>query len=232
MSEIIFTNVKKWKIKKEYFPSVAYNNIPEWYKKISPYIDLNDKKQVTNSTVKKCIPFFDAMTSGYLIYLPSRLYVYRMNDGTPVFEPEDVELKLNLIDYHTSSQVGQYIEKENTVIPKILNPWSIKTDPGYSCFILNPLHRKSPISIMEGIVDTDTSTSNINFPFTIPEDFEGNIEEGTPIAQIIPFKREKYVMKIGDEKEIEEAMTCAREVVNIEKINVYKDLFWSRKEYK
>ena len=39
-------------------------------------------------------------------------------------------------------------------------------------------------------------------------------------------------MKIGGEKEIEEAMISAREVINRDKTNVYKDMFWSRKEYK
>jgi hypothetical protein len=34
--------------------------------------------------------------------------------------------------------------------------------------------------------------------------FEGLIPKGTPVAQVIPFKRDKWKMKIGSKKEIEE----------------------------
>jgi len=229
MSEIIFTNIKDWPIKEEYYPAPSKNSIPDWYKITPSY--LSDKKSINTSTVKKCMPFFDAMTSGYIIYLPSSVYVYRLKNGSPCFEVKDKYLNLFLIEYHGSDQVEKYLNKKDEAIPKIVNPWSIKTENGYSCFIVNPLHRKSPLRIFEGIVDTDTFTTNINFPFILEDGFEGEIEEGTPVAQVIPFKRESYSMKIGEEKEKNEAFLITRDFGLYEGINKYKKEFWEKKEY-
>jgi hypothetical protein len=227
MTQIVFTNIKDWDIQKEYYPSPAKNTIPEWYKDLPTYTDT--EKTISSSTVKKCMPFFDAMTSGYIIYLPTSLYVYRLLDGTPIFEPENPALKLFLIENHGASQATGYSDTITRSIPKIINPWAIKTDPGYSSFIVNPLHRKSPIKILEGIVDTDEFISNINFPFLLEKEFEGVIESGTPIAQIIPFKRESYTMKIENENKA--SLSFAREFNGNDSVNIYKKKCWSRKEY-
>jgi len=227
MPEVTFVNIKDWEIEKKYSPSPAKNTIPEWYKKIAPYTE--NEKKISTSTVKKCMPFFDAMTSGYIIYLPTSIYVHRLLDGTPVFEPEKPELKLFLIEYHGASQAKGYSDLITRSVPKIVNPWAIKTDPGYSSFIVNPLHRKSPIKILEGVVDTDEFISNINFPFLLEDGFEGTIDSGTAIAQIIPFKRESYKMKIESNKT--ENLSYARNFGGKDNVNIYKNMSWTRKEY-
>jgi hypothetical protein len=57
---------------------------------------------------------------------------------------------------------------------------------------------------MEGVVDTDTYNAPVNFPFVLKNvNFEGLIPAGTPIAQVIPFKREEWKMQIGTEKDLE-----------------------------
>jgi hypothetical protein len=57
---------------------------------------------------------------------------------------------------------------------------------------------------MPGIVDTDTYNAAVNFPFVLnePNKFEGLIPAGTPIAQVIPFKREFWEMSIGVEADL------------------------------
>ena len=60
MPEVTFVNIKDWNIEKEYYPTPAKNTIPEWYKNIAPYTE--NEKKISTSTVKKCMPFFDAMT--------------------------------------------------------------------------------------------------------------------------------------------------------------------------
>ena len=55
-------------------------------------------------------------------------------------------------------------------------------------------------SIIPGIVDTDTYNIEINFPFVVNGDkypsLRSLIKRGTPIVQVIPFKREQWRMKM------------------------------------
>ena len=84
------------------------------------------------------------------------------------------------------------------MFPKWINPWGIKTPKGYSIFIKNLPHRESIFTILEGVVDTDEYHVPVNFPFVINDvNFEGLIPAGTPIAQILPFKRENWKMTSG-----------------------------------
>jgi len=84
-------------------------------------------------------------------------------------------------------------------------------------------------TILEGIVDTDQYHKPVNFPFVFKnKDFNGLIPAGTPIAQVIPFKRDSWNMEIVDN---------SLEIKNIESkmnslfLNKYKKFFWSSKEY-
>jgi hypothetical protein len=44
--------------------------------------------------------------------------------------------------------------------------WSIRTARGWSCLLLPRLNRPDPVvHIFAGVVDTDTYTAPINFPF-------------------------------------------------------------------
>jgi hypothetical protein len=61
--------------------------------------------------------------------------------------------------------------------------------------------------------------------------FEGMIPKGTPIAQVIPFKREGWQMKIGSEKELKEQNTVT-EKLKIKFFDKYKSMYWNSKEYK
>jgi hypothetical protein len=115
--------------------------------------------------------------------------------------------------------------------PKFNNPYGIKTPPGYSCLFIQPLHRESRFTIFPGIVDTDTYTSQVNFPFILnDENWEGIIPAGTPMAQVIPFKRESWTHSFGSEKEIKEERLVSQKRKSMF-INAYKKHFWNRKSY-
>jgi hypothetical protein len=83
--------------------------------------------------------------------------------------------------------------------------------------------------ILEGIVDTDTYTAAVNFPFVLktPTD-EFMIPAGTPIAQVIPFKRDKWKSSFSNDKEISNATTT---YLNSQFFDRYKRMFWARKSY-
>jgi len=201
--EIIFT--KMHDVSDMYFPQPSSSFLPEWYKKTESYhgaqvknlgFDLN-----TNATVKKCIPVFDALTSGYIIPTYADLWIKRNNDGHPVYLISDGPR----IEYHPIIQAPYHPNMNQFPYPKWINPWGIKTPPGYSVLFVQPFHRESVFTILPGIVDTDQYASPVNFPFVLNDiNFEGLIPAGTPVAQVIPFQREEWQMEIGKQESLEE----------------------------
>ena len=225
--KIIFTNTSGIDIEQ---PQPASKFIPDWYKNMESYIGGEKKPSAglgTLATIKRCMPVFDAITSGYIITSPADVYV-RIKDEKQFFEWS----ALNLIDFHPIEQAPEHPNRKPHAYPKWINPWAIKTPKGYSTLFTQPMHRESVFTILPGIVDTDTYTAPVNFPMVINDpNFEGLIPQGTPIAQVIPFKREDWQMDIGSEKELKEQNSISLKLY-IKFFDKYKSMFWSRKEYK
>jgi hypothetical protein len=225
---ITFTNISDFKDIEQPLPASSF--IPDWYKNMTSYIT-GEKKPVgdtpTNATIKRCMPVFDAITAGYIITLPADVYV-SVKDGQQLFEWPS----LDLIEFHSTSQATTHPARNQYAYPKWKNHWAIKTPKGYSTLFIQPMHRESVFSILPGVVDTDEYTAPVNFPFVINDpEFEGYIYKGTPIAQVIPFKRDTWEMQIGGEKELEEQKNVTRKN-NTKFFDKYKTMFRAKKEYK
>lgn len=225
--KITFTNASGIDIEQ---PQPASKFVPDWYKNMESYIGKEKKPNGgggTNATIKRCMPVFDAITAGYIITSPADVYV-SLKDGQQFFEWSN----LGLISFHIIEQAPEHPNRKPHAYPKWMNPWAIKTPKGYSTLFTQPMHRESVFTILPGIVDTDTYTAQVNFPFVVNDpNFEGLIPKGTPIAQIIPFKREDWQMEIGSEKELKEQFNITQKLQS-KFFDRYKSMFWSRKEYK
>ena len=231
-NEIIFTDTGN--IPEAYYPKPASGSVPDWYKNMVSYLG-NGKiptgTKNTNATIKRCMPVFDAMTAGYILYTFTDIYVSQ-KDGYPYFNWNSYVP----IQFHGIEQAPTHPSrgslKDFGLYPKFMNPWAIKTPKGYSTLFTQPMHRESVFTILDGVVDTDNYTSQVNFPFVLNDwNFEGMIPAGTPMVQVIPFKRESWQMQIGNEKNLQE----------VNKINTYlltsffdsyKNKFRKPKEYK
>jgi hypothetical protein len=211
-------------------PKPAFSFIPDWYKDTESYIGgkkIPDGKGITTATIKKCIPVFDAITSGYIITLPADVCV-SIKDGQQYFEWSN----FGLVAFHPIEQAPKHPESKPHAYPKWMNPWAIKTPNGYSTLFVQPFHRKSIFTILPGIVDTDSYMAPVNFPFVINDPlFEGYILKGTPIAQVIPFKRDSWKMEFGEEKELNEQKNITIQL-GTKFFDRYKSMFWNKKEYK
>jgi hypothetical protein len=225
--KIIFTNILERNLEE---PKPASKFIPDWYKNLESYV-VGEKKPNgfgdTTATAKKCMPVFDALTAGYIITSPADVYV-SIRDGEQFFE----WVSCDLISFHPVSQAPEHPLRQPHSYAKWNNPWAIKTPKGYSVLIVQPFHRESSFTILPGVVDTDTYTPAINFPFVMNDpNFQGLIPAGTPIAQVIPFKREDWKMEIGSEEELKEQRNITQKL-QTKFFDRYKQMFWSRKEYK
>jgi hypothetical protein len=200
-------------------PVPASRLVPEWYRKMP-----GAAEQI--ETVKKCVPVLDALTSGYMITLPTDVYFNNENKNFWYDAPFDINS-----DHHEVQTQGVDIGSEYDEQPhKWVNQWLIQTPKGYSCLFIHPLNRMDlPFRSFTGIVDTDRHPLIINFPFVMKKDFYGKIPEGTPIIQIIPFKRDDWKADVVDDKAFKDHPE-AHEVEN-PPFNWYKRKWWTRKVY-
>jgi len=224
--KITFINTEN--IDEKYIPIPSSDSLPEWYKNTMSYIDGKKKPNgngETTATIKKCIPVFDAISAGYLILSPADIYVSK-KDGMVWYEWA-AGFK---VEFHPVEQALNHPERKDAPYPKWVNPWGIKTPSGYSCLFTQPMHRDLPFTLLDGIVDTDTYTAPVNFPFTLNDiTWEGLIPAGTPIAQVIPFKRESWKMEVSNDNENVNKIT---RLLRSKFFDSYKNQFWHRKEYK
>jgi hypothetical protein len=226
--EIKFTNVLGF----DFFPpKPAVKDVPQWYKDTPEYVnDYGKKVEIDNQTphtIKKCIPVFDSITSGYILYTQADVQVTQ-EDGYPFYRWSSQ----GVINFHPVKQAPMHPARNDAPYPKWVNPYAISTPPGYSLLFTQPFHRESVFTILPGIVDTDTYKAPVNFPFVLNNvKWEGIIEAGTPMVQVIPIKRDSWKHSIGLEKDRIEQNLIA-EKLKIYFFNSYKKLFWSRKEYR
>jgi len=246
MSKIKFTNTLGYSELLK--PVPASTMIPQWYKETDSYVGgvkRPNGKAGTLATIKRCMPVFDAISAGYLILLPADVWV-SLKEGIPVDEKtgepaEGVPTKISqyfewsnfeLLNFHPIEQAPLHPAKNEYAYPKWNNYWSIETPKGYSIQIIQPMHRESVFTIMPAIVDTDKYNAPINFPMVINDPkFEGLIPKGTPIAQVIPFKRENWTMEFGSEEDFSNQHNTNLEL-QTKFFDRYKSMFRTIKEYK
>lgn len=218
-------------------PKPASQFVPEWYRKTGSLIDpekgirMSDGNigHYTNLTVKRCVPFFDAMTSGYIVTLPSDVLFVDPNE----FKNRVLwNVTYPVVGSHGLEQLGKMpIPEGYDEVMKWNFPFVIKTPPGYSCMFMHPNFLYDvPFMTISGIVDTDKHPVPINFPFFIKHRFLGKIEKGTPICQIIPFKRDAWKSETGNFDRQKMGSVFNDFYSMIEKS--YRNRFWSRKSYK
>jgi hypothetical protein len=241
--KITFTNTMG--VHEEYSPKPASSFVPDWYKNLESYTNGEKKPSGdgnTTATIKRCMPVFDAIVSGYIITTYTDIFVSQK----PTFNQNGEKTGNTIpwyewpsfapIGWHPLEQAPTHPNKNNLSeggsYPKFINPWSIQTPPGYSVLFTAPMHRESVFTILDGVVDTDKYTAPVNFPFVLNDwKFEGLIPAGTPVAQVIPFKRDSWEIEIGQESHL----TNQNKITGLLRsrfFDTYKIQYRQTKEYK
>lgn len=167
----------------------AHKFWPQWLKKQRPIVD-------EMSTVRKCPAVLDVVCMGYI--LPMWTDVKLMKTSQGVAWIGDVNGK-----FHGLHQIGMYPFQPDDYkgVVHFFNPWEIITPEGYSVMITAPYYDAHPnIKPLPGVIDTDVyHEAHINMIFNAPYDTPIEIKKGTPIAQVVPFKREHYTHTVSND---------------------------------
>lgn len=217
-----------------YKPIPAVQGLPDWYKQLRPFIG-DDKKYnlnggQTNVTVKWCNPFGDALGAGYYILLENGVSVQGFGIEKRF---EWLSGGKEVVGTHSELQIDEKVIPSgyNKQPFKFKNYYGIQLPRGYSAIFTHPLNRTElPFLTLTGVVDVDDYNNPVNFPFFVREDFEGIIEAGTPIAQVIPFKRESWKMEVEEYDQYKTQSLVHKFYAYV--YRAYKLHYWKRKEYK
>ena len=185
--------------------------IPQWFKDMKDFIEIpgnkteppgffdkvgDTAKKLHGGTVKRCPAIVDLISGGYII--PMWADTLLQNDGT-LLEWDNKNFPYG-IEFHGNSQIYNWKLGKNDFREgvKFANPWRIYTPPGYSVMFLAPYYQfEKRFTVLSGIVETDTYHS-INFPTLIHTKKDIIIERGTPFIQVIPFKRDDFMLDVGE----------------------------------
>lgn len=212
-------------------PKPAKRFIPDWYKKMQTRLEQNNNAG-TNAmkspgTIKACVPVLDYITGGYIIPVPFDLIV-EIIDGQHHFH---YDVPYPFVSGHAPAQIeGAPFESQRP--HKLTNPWFIETPKGYSCFFFKPYYADTKgIDILPAIVDTDNYTE-VNFPFFFTETEDGKyfIPRGTPIAQVLPFKRDNFEMEMRESTHVEGLRQKLLPATIFK--DMYKTMFRAKKSYR
>lgn len=215
-------------------PQPSLRLIPDWYKSIPPFSNKDKKLKFPinsgthNSTLKKCMPFMDAMTAGYMVVLDDDIYIEQV-DSKPFIRWKSSE---EMITGHTQEQFENFPipDQYHNLVLKWQNDFVIKTPKGFSALFTHPSNRIDlPFFTLSGFVDCDTYNQTVQFPFLLRKGFEGIITSGTPVAQMIPIKRESWKSKREKYNE-EQIYKSTREFLRTF-ADSYKKNWWVKKEY-
>lgn len=220
-------------------PIPASQALPTWYTNMSNKGDetksspcMVNGEFAFNTTLKRCQPFRDALSFGYVQLAWQDIFFQTDEDNSIDF------------GFPISPSICHLRETQNTSYP--VNPmyngiefaWEPKWYPelpkGYSCLITHPLNRFDlPFVTLSGVIDADDyviSHSFANLPFYLVKGFTGVIPTGTPLWQIIPFKRDSWEGKpnaFDIKKYVKETSRVKRHL-----LNAYRKEHWKKKVYK
>tara|TARA_B100001564_G_C20667999_1_gene684737 strand:- start:1955 stop:2815 length:861 start_codon:yes stop_codon:yes gene_type:complete len=192
----------------EFFRPIPASKVqPDWWKKSKIHML---EKGIPSITLRACPAMHDWLATGYMIQTMRDIHCNYEDDywfaSVPWNEEEGSWEESYASPTHNKAQLmGENFTHlkpdESGSRPydafKFRVPWSVMTPPGYSCLYLDPfLHQNKYYRTWQGMMDTDMfntgtdSTQIIMYPTC---DHSFIIPKGSVVAQIVPYRREKWV---------------------------------------
>lgn len=249
MKRIRFVPINRYTMDNLVPPQPAKNYLPDWYKQGESAIfnDTLKKASLTDKNIsggmKACIPFFDAMVSGYIMETWESIEIYENSNEVLKWRyvqknpyTDQWDLKENIEQHMLEERhgdIGHTIPRpaghaQNHMI--VHGKWGVRLPKGWSLLITQPFNRWDlPFTVTSGIMDSDEWWTSGNVPFFFKEGWTGVIPAGTPFCQMIPIKRSSWVSYVS-------VLSTPRvkylaDQVGGKTIGWYKKNTWVKKQY-
>ena len=176
-------------------PLPARAALPDWLRAMAPRV-ASEMHGRPIRTLKQCPPFVDAMSFGFMIFLPCDVQVqngqFSWHWPLPALAVK-AHPKAPL-SFHVPEQLaGSPLAHGTQVAIKFNSFWTVEVESGFALMVVHPINRDDlPFRTVTGLVDADQfSGVGINFPavWTQPA-FSGTLPRGTPVAQCFAVPRE------------------------------------------
>ena len=212
----------------------ARSHIPEWFLKTKPFLNefKNNKiNKIPKVSFKVCTAFTESFSLGYVLTLPVDIVIEQTEAGPAISWKKDLNDTIVSVREDDSPN-------KNLPVPEgfssIHFTWVTKTvieiPKGYSMLLTHPLNRYDlPFYTLSGVVDGPYTMPGGNVPVFFKKDFEGIIEKGTPIAQILLFKRENWKKEIDYDIFKQSTINESNTITKI--FGWYKKEIWKKKIY-
>tara|TARA_R110002020_G_scaffold472837_2_gene701330 strand:+ start:896 stop:1645 length:750 start_codon:yes stop_codon:yes gene_type:complete len=225
----------KW-LKMQPAPKPAVSYKPTWYKE-SPLYSPGNKfkftKENKNMTFKKCLPFIDGINAGYILELRKDIFIQENStDESNTFDITWNSDELVIGIHHSNTKLITPPEGYHSQVVTYIWNYIVQTPKGYSTLFCEPLgYQNGVLKAIPAVVDTDAKALNFHLSLHLRKGFTGLIPKGTPLVQIIPFKRESWTHEVSN-LELGEHTILQETTFNATIFNNYRDLSWSKKDYK
>lgn len=187
---------------RDFKPVLASSIQPDWWKRAKAG-ELT--RGMVQQTIRSCPAMDDWLKSGWILLSNRDIHVINGIGGDDkgkktfaTYDPHDSGYNSSSHPITQTLDAFEYLGEDKPIKDafKMRNPWNIKTPEGYSCFYLDPfLFQNNHFACWQGIIDTDTfnvGMDNAQIIFYPKVDHSFVIPKGTPLCQIIPYKREKW----------------------------------------
>lgn len=192
------------------FPPIpAKKALPDWFKQMSPSIDVPPNKSRfpfgiskalrlsnINATIRRCPGVISYLSEGYLIPLWSDFLVQVRGDVVYCMGSNELahaSPHSKAMQYNTMPIPNSYIQDS----VKFTNPWKVKTPPGWSVMLSQPFyHYEQRFMVMTGVVDSDVYPHIHVNTFFRRGDADHQLRMGMPLVHVMPFKRDSLDMEV------------------------------------
>jgi hypothetical protein len=193
----------------EFPPIPARKALPEWFKQMSPSIELPPgtsrfpfgiskalKLSNVNATIRRCPGIISYFSEGYLVPLWSDFLVQIR--GKTVYCAGSNELgkaspHSKEMQYNTMPLPDDYLEDS----VKFLNPWKVRTPPGWSVLVSQPFyHFEQRFTALTGVIDSDVYHHLHVNTFFRKGDRDHQLKMGMPFLHVMPFERKDLELEV------------------------------------
>lgn len=177
-------------------PQPAEKFIPNWFSKVPPFRNEELRSVLKRGTSKGCPSFIDTFKEGYIIPAPCDIYLRVEDNGTWEWMTGS---PLITCEIHNDEQLVDYLPKSSNVrkVFKLVLPFTIHTPRNIWMKQVPMFWDYNPdFHIAYGQFNTNkVHQVNLQILYTSTKN-EILIKQGTPLAQYVPFRKEKFDIKI------------------------------------